>query len=120
MPKAKRMRRSNQNTRRRYPVRISIGQLSRRARRTRSPEHLCGTLSRLFSVRKYDSIEGLTCRSGVAFRKQRQFGFGDSEFRSSTIQTDNKLRKHPRDGLVDVFQSGKMDGHLRGELALVD
>ena len=62
----------------------------------------------------------LTCRSGVAFRKEAQFSFRHSEFCGATIQTDNKLWKYPHDGLVNVFQSGKMDTHLPSELVLVD
>ena len=46
--------------------------------------------------------------------------FRHSEFRDATIQTDNKLRKYPDDGLVNVFQSGEMDPHLRVEFALID
>jgi hypothetical protein len=34
-----------------YPLWVRLEQLSRRGRPARFPEHLCGTLSRLFSVR---------------------------------------------------------------------
>jgi hypothetical protein len=62
----------------------------------------------------------LPCRSGVAFCKLAQFRFRHCKFRGATIQADNKLRKYPHGGLVNVFQSGKMDAYLPGELALVD
>jgi hypothetical protein len=62
----------------------------------------------------------LACRSGVAFCKQAQFSFRYSEFRSPTIQTDNKHWKYQHRRLVNVFQSEKMDSHLRAELPLVD
>jgi len=54
------------------------------------------------------------------FAKQAQFNFRDSELRSATIQTDKNLREYPHYGLINVFQSGKMDGYLRAELARVD
>jgi hypothetical protein len=62
----------------------------------------------------------LTCRSGVASHKLAQFSFRHSEFRVDAIQTDNKLREYPHDGLVNVFQSGEMDADLPAELALVN
>ena len=49
-----------------------------------------------------------------------QFSFRNKEFRRATIQANNKLWKYPHDGLVNVFQSEKMDAYLPGELALVD
>ena len=67
-----------------------------------------------------DSIPGLTCRSGIAFRKLAQLSFRHGEFSGATIQTDNDFWKYPHNGLVDVFQSRGMDTHLSGELALVD
>lgn len=62
----------------------------------------------------------LTCGSDVTFRKQTQFSFWHNEFGGATIQTDNKLWKYPRDGLVNVLQAAKMDGYLPSELALVN
>ncbi len=62
----------------------------------------------------------LACRSGVAFCKLPQFSFRHNEFGGATIQTDNNLRKYPHDGLINVFQSGRMNGHLGPEFALVD
>ena len=50
-------KRSDQNTQCRYPVRICVGQLSRRGRRARFPEHLCTTLSRAFRVRSKTQFE---------------------------------------------------------------
>jgi hypothetical protein len=38
----------------------------------------------------------------------------------ATIQTDNNFWEHPHNGLVNVFQPGKVDAHLPGELAPVD
>jgi hypothetical protein len=63
---------------------------------------------------------GLACRGGGAFCKMAQFSFRNKEFRRATIQANNKLWKYPHDGLVNVFQSEKMDAYLPGELALVD
>jgi hypothetical protein len=62
----------------------------------------------------------LTRRVRLAFRKLAQFSFRHTEFRGSTIETHDKLGKYPHDRFVNVFQSGKMDGYLRGELVLVD
>ena len=59
-------------------------------------------------------------RSGIACRKLAQFSFRHNKFRGATIQTDNKLRKYPHDGLVNVFQSGEVDAYLPSELALVN
>jgi hypothetical protein len=49
-----------------------------------------------------------------------QFSFLDSKFRSTTIQTANKLWKYPHDGLVKILQAGKMDAYLPCKLALID
>jgi hypothetical protein len=49
-----------------------------------------------------------------------QFSFRNSEFRGATIHADNNLRKYPHDGLINIFQSEKMDAHLRAEFLLVD
>ena len=46
--------------------------------------------------------------------------FRPSEFGGATIQTDNELWEYPHNGLVKVFQSEKMDAHLRAEFLLVD
>ena len=62
----------------------------------------------------------LTPRSSVAFHKLAQFSFRDSKFRSTTIQTDNKLWKYPHDRIVKILQSGKMDAYLPCKLALID
>jgi hypothetical protein len=67
-----------------------------------------------------DSIPGLTCRSGIAFRKLAQLSFRHGEFSGATIQTDNDFWKYPHDGLVNVFQSGRTDAHLGAEFPLVD
>jgi hypothetical protein len=61
----------------------------------------------------------LTRPNGVAFGKLAQISVRHSKFRGATIQTDNNLWKYPHDGLVNVFQSGKMDGYLPAEPALV-
>ena len=55
-------------------------------------------------------------RRGVEFRKHLQFGFRNSELRNATIQTNHKLGAHPDDGLINVFQSGEVDGNLSLEL----
>jgi hypothetical protein len=60
--------------------------------------------------------QALSRCSGVPFRKCTQLGFGDRKFRDATIQADQKFWKYPDDGLVDSFQSGKMDGYLSSEL----
>ena len=39
----------------------------------------------------------------------------NSKFRGSTIQADKNLRRYSHDGLVNIFQSEKMDAHLRPE-----
>ena len=62
----------------------------------------------------------LTCSSGNAFRKLAQFSFRHSELGGATIQTDHKFWKYPRDGLVNVLQSGEMNAYLPNELPLVD
>jgi hypothetical protein len=49
-----------------------------------------------------------------------QFNFRDTELRSATIQTDKNLREYPHDGLINLFQSGNMDGYFPAELARVD
>jgi hypothetical protein len=49
-----------------------------------------------------------------------QFSFRNSKFRGATIQADNNLRKYPHDGLINIFQFGKMDAHLHAEFLLVD
>lgn len=54
-----------------------------------------------------------------AFGKQMQFTFGNGKFCEATIQTDDKLRKHPDVGLTNVFQAMKMDGYLARELAQI-
>jgi hypothetical protein len=53
-------------------------------------------------------------------RELAQFRFRNSKFRGARIQADNNVRKYQHDLLVDVFQATKMDGYLRGEVALVD
>ena len=63
--------------------------------------------------------DGLACRDGGAFCEMAQFSFWHIKFRGATIQTDHKFWKYPHNGLINVFQAGKMDGHLRRELALV-
>ena len=62
---------------------------------------------------------GLACRGVVALCKLAQFSFRHSKFRGATIQADNNFWKYPHDGLINVFQAGKMDAYLPGELALV-
>jgi hypothetical protein len=62
----------------------------------------------------------LTCRNGVAFRQQEQFSLRNSKFRGATIQADHNLGEYPHDGLINIFQSEKMDAHLRAEFPLVD
>jgi len=74
-------------------------------------------LSEIVRLSKINSR--LSCRSGVVFCKYAQFSFRHSKFRGATIQTDHKLCKYPHDRLVNVFQSGEMDAHLRAELPLV-
>lgn len=61
-----------------------------------------------------------SCRCPIVFSEQAQFSFWHGEFRGATIQTDNNLWEYPHDGPVDVFQSGEVDAHLSGELALGD
>ena len=62
----------------------------------------------------------LTCRGSVSLCELAQFSFTNSKFRGATIQADNNLSKYPHDGLVNIFQFGKMDAHLRAEFLLVD
>jgi len=45
---------------------------------------------------------------------------GNKEFRRATIRANNKLWENPHDGIVNVFQPGKMDAYFPSELALVD
>jgi hypothetical protein len=47
------LQRSNQNTPSRYPVRISIKQLSRRGRRARFPKRLREAYSHLFALKSF-------------------------------------------------------------------
>ena len=60
------------------------------------------------------------CRCGVSLSELAQVSARHYKFRSATIQTNHNLREYPHDGLVDIFQFGEMDGHLRAELPLVD
>jgi hypothetical protein len=74
-----------------------------------------------FILRKIVRLNSrLTCRGGVSLCELAQFGLRNSKFRGATIQADNNLRKYPQDGLINIFQFGKMDGHLRAEFLLVD
>jgi hypothetical protein len=57
--------------------------------------------------------------SGIAFPKWAQFIFRNGKLRDTTIQADQKLGKYPDDRLVNIFQSGEMDGDLAVELVLV-
>jgi len=57
---------------------------------------------------------------GVALFELAQLSFRHREFRHATIQADNNLRKYPHDGLINIFQFGKMDAHFRAEFLLVD
>src|SRR5277367_2006007 len=71
-----------------------------------------------------NSLRGLTWlryirSSGVVFRKYTQVSSRDGETRLATIRADQKLWIDPDDGFVDIFQSGRMDGNLRYELAMV-
>jgi len=61
----------------------------------------------------------LTC-CGVSLCELAQFFVRNSKFSSATIQTNNNLWKYPHNGLVNIFQSEKMDAHLRAEFLLVD
>jgi len=45
---------------------------------------------------------------------------GTANWAVPQIQTDHKFWKYPRDGLVNVLQSGEINAHLPGELPLVD
>ena len=108
-----------QNLRDWYPLRVHVEQLSQRGRRARFPERLCGQLSRLFTGRSKTQFT-LTCRGGVSLCELAQFIFWHRGLRHATIQTDNKLWEYPYDGLINVFQSEKMDAHLRAEFLLVD
>ena len=57
---------------------------------------------------------------GGAFCKQAQFIRRDNEFRRATIQANNKFWENPHHGLVNIFQSGRMDAYLAADLALVN
>src|SRR5580704_9955860 len=58
------------------------------------------------------ALLGLTCY------KYTQFGFGNCKFRAPTIQANQHVRKDPDDGLINIFQSGKMDADLSREFPL--
>jgi hypothetical protein len=49
-----------------------------------------------------------------------KFGFRNSKFGGAAIEADNNVGKYPHDGLVNIFQFGKMDAYLRAECLLVD
>ena len=60
------------------------------------------------------------CRTGITFRpKHAQLCFGNRKFREATIQTDQKLWKHPHDWLVQAIASGEMNGDFPIESALM-
>jgi hypothetical protein len=61
----------------------------------------------------------LPCRTRGSPLQEPQFIFRHSEFRVTTIQTDNKLWEYPHDGLVNGFQTRKMDGYLPADILLV-
>ena len=58
-------------------------------------------------------IQGATLSAArLACYKYTQFGLRDGKFRDATIQTYQNLRKDPNGRLINIFQAGKMDGHL--------
>jgi hypothetical protein len=59
----------------------------------------------------------LTRRSGVSLCELAQRFFRNSKFGGAAIQTDNKLRKYPHVGLINI---GEMDENLPAEFLLVD
>jgi hypothetical protein len=52
-------------------------------------------------------------------RKLSQLPLGNYKFREATIQTHDKLWKHPDDGLVQTLKSWEMNRHFSVEIALV-
>ncbi len=62
----------------------------------------------------------LTRRRGVFLCELAPFGLRNDKFGAATIQADNNLRGYPHRGLVNIFQSGEMDAHIRAEFLLFD
>jgi DNA-binding NarL/FixJ family response regulator len=57
--------------------------------------------------------------SSVASLELSQLSFRNSKFCHATIQAHHNLRKYPHDRFVNIFQSEKMDAHLRAEFLLI-
>ena len=51
--------------------------------------------------------------------KDPQFAFGNRELREAALQADLELWEHPHNGLVQTFESGKMNSDFPIKEALV-